>query len=120
MIARGSGAIVNISTAAASVGVADAPAYSATKAALESLTRSWAAAFGANGIRVNTVAPGPTHTANAVDTLGDGLEQLGSATLLGRTADPAEIAEAIVFLASPQASYLTGATVAVDGGYTAI
>jgi NAD(P)-dependent dehydrogenase (short-subunit alcohol dehydrogenase family) len=52
--------------------------------------------------------------------LGDGLERLGSATPLGRTANPSEIAEAIVFLASPQASYLTGTTVAVDGGYTAI
>jgi len=120
MIARGSGAIVNISGAAASVGAAVAPVDGAAKAALESLTRSWAAAFGANGIRVNTVAPGPTRTDTAVGALGDGVEQLGSATPLGRTADPTEIAEAIVFLASPQASYLTGATVAVDGGFTAI
>jgi NAD(P)-dependent dehydrogenase (short-subunit alcohol dehydrogenase family) len=120
MIARGSGAIVNISGAAASVGVPVAPVAAAAKAALESFTRSWAAAFGANGIRVNTVAPGPTRTDGAVGLLGDGLERLGSATPLGRTADPTEIAEAIVFLASPQASYLTGATLAVDGGYTAI
>jgi NAD(P)-dependent dehydrogenase (short-subunit alcohol dehydrogenase family) len=120
MIARGSGAIVNISTMGASVGVPFAPVAAAAKAALESLTRSWAAAFGATGIRVNTVAPGPTRTDSAVGLLGDGAEQRGSATLLGRTADPSEIAEAIVFLASPQASYLTGATVAVDGGYTAI
>jgi enoyl-[acyl-carrier-protein] reductase (NADH) len=74
----------------------------------------------ANGIRVNTVAAGPTRTDAAIDTLGDGVEQMGSQTPLGRTADPREIAEAIVFLASPRASYLTGATVAVDGGYTAI
>jgi NAD(P)-dependent dehydrogenase (short-subunit alcohol dehydrogenase family) len=120
MIARGSGAVVNVSTMAASVGMADAPVYSATKAALESLTRSWAAAFGANGIRVNTVAPGPTRTDGAVDALGDAVEQLGSQTPLGRAADPLEIAEAIVFLASPRASYLTGATVAVDGGGKAI
>ena len=120
MIARGSGAIVNISGAAASVGAAVAPVDGAAKAALESLTRSWAAAFGANGIRVNTVAPGPTRTDNAVGALGDGVEQLGSATPLGRSADPTEIAEAIAFLASPQASYLTGATVAVDGGFSAI
>ena len=120
MIARGSGAIVNISTMYASVGVAGAPVVAAAKAALESFTRSWAAAFGANGIRVNTVAPGPTRTDGAVGALGDGLEQLGSATPLGRIADPSEIAEAIVFLASPQASYLTGATVLVDGGFTAI
>src|SRR6201995_4281066 len=120
MIARGSGAIVNISTMYASVGIADAPAVAAAKAALESFTRSWAAAFGANGIRVNTVAAGPTRTDTAISMLGDGLEQLGSATPLGRTANPREIAETIVFLASPQASYLTGATVAVDGGFTAL
>ena len=120
MIARGSGAIVNISSMGASVGVPFAPVTAAAKAALESFTRSWAAAFGANGIRVNTVAPGPTRTDGAAGTLGAGLEQLGSATPLGRTADPSEIAEAIVFLASPQASYLTGATVLVDGGFTAI
>jgi NAD(P)-dependent dehydrogenase (short-subunit alcohol dehydrogenase family) len=120
MIARGSGAIVNISTMYASVGIADAPAVAAAKAALESFTRSWAAAFGANGIRVNTVAAGPTRTDTAIGMLGDGLEQLGSATPLGRTANPSEIAETIVFLASPQASYLTGTTVAVDGGFTAL
>ena len=120
MIARGSGAIVNISSMGASVGVPFAPVTAAAKAALESFTRSWAAAFGANGIRVNTVAPGPVRTDGAVGTFGDGLEQLGSATLLGRIADPSEVAEAIVFLASPQASYLTGATVAVDGGFTAV
>src|SRR5260370_12336757 len=62
MIARGSGAIVNVSGAAASVGVPVAPAAAAPQAAPESPTRSWAAAFGANGIRVNAVAPGPTPT----------------------------------------------------------
>src|SRR5215467_9984962 len=119
MIARRSGAIVNISTMGASVGIADALVAGAAKAALEEFTRSWAAAFGANGIRVNTVAPGPTRD-TAAGTRGNSLEQLGSTTPLGRTADPTEIAEAIVFLASPQASYITGATLAVDGGYTAI
>ncbi len=120
MIARGSGAIVNISAMGASVGAAHVPVSAAAKSALESFTRSWAAAFGANGIRVNTVAPGPTRTEGTAGTLRDSLEQLGSATPLGRTAAPSEIAEAIVFLASPQASYITGATLTVDGGYTAI
>jgi NAD(P)-dependent dehydrogenase (short-subunit alcohol dehydrogenase family) len=68
---RGSGAIVNVSTtaaSAASAGLAQAPVYGATKAALESLTRSWVAAFGANGIRVSSVAPGPTRTGAAIDS----------------------------------------------------
>ena len=116
MIARGYGAIVNVSTAGSS-GLADAPVYAATKAALESFTRWWAAAFGANGIRVNAVVPGPTRTDVANAMLGDGVEEMGAQTPLGRTAKPAEIAEVIVFLASPQASYVTGATFAVDGGY---
>jgi NAD(P)-dependent dehydrogenase (short-subunit alcohol dehydrogenase family) len=119
MIARGSGVIVNISAMAAAGGnVGGAVVAAAAKAALESFTRSWGVAFGARGIRVNTIAPGPTSTDSA--TPGDRLEQLGSATPLGRTADPGEIAEAIVFIASPQASYITGATVMVDGGYSAI
>jgi NAD(P)-dependent dehydrogenase (short-subunit alcohol dehydrogenase family) len=84
------------------------------------IARFWAAALGANEIRVNTVAPGPTRADTAIDTFGDSVEQMGSHTPLGRTADPREIAEAMVFLASPRTSYLTGATVAVDGGYTAI
>jgi NAD(P)-dependent dehydrogenase (short-subunit alcohol dehydrogenase family) len=121
MIARRSGVIVNISGALASSGdVGGAVVSSAAKAALESFTRSWAVAFGAHGIRVNTIAPGSTRTDSVIALLGDRLEQLGSATPLGRIADPSEIAEAIVFLASPQASYITGATVMVDGGYTAI
>lgn len=120
MIARGSGVIVNISGALASSGdVGGAVVSAAAKAALESFTRSWAVAFGAHGIRVNTIAPGSTRTESVIATLGGRLEQLGSATPLGRTAEPSEIAEAIVFLASPQASYITGATVMVDGGYTA-
>jgi NAD(P)-dependent dehydrogenase (short-subunit alcohol dehydrogenase family) len=121
MIARGSGAIVNISGALVTSGdVGGALVSVAAKAALESFTRSWAVAFGAHGIRVNTIAPGPTRTDSVIATLGVRVVQLGSATALGRTADPSEIAEAIVFLASPQASYITGATVMVDGGYTAI
>ncbi|MDT7630133.1 MAG: hypothetical protein QOI50_2063, partial [Pseudonocardiales bacterium] len=96
-------------------------AYSATKAAVESLTRTWAAEFGASGIRVNTVAPGPTRTDAVITMLGDDeVARQGVDTPLGRTADPSEIADAVVYLASPRASYITGATLAVDGGMIAV
>ncbi|HEY0117555.1 MAG TPA: SDR family oxidoreductase [Cellulomonas sp.] len=116
MAARGAGAIVNVASMAATVGLAGGAAYGATKAALAALTRSWAAEFGPSGVRVNAVAPGPVFT--AVDA--SRIRALGTTTLLGRAAQPAEIAETIGFLASPRAAYITGATVAVDGGRTAV
>ena len=121
MVARGSGAIVNVSTMAARIGMPGLPVYSATKAALESLTRTWAAELSPSGVRVNTVAPGPTRTDMVLATMGEqGASQVGATTLLGRMADPREIAEVIYFLASDRAGYLTGATIAADGGRTAV
>jgi NAD(P)-dependent dehydrogenase (short-subunit alcohol dehydrogenase family) len=121
MLAKGSGAIVNVSTMAARIGMPGLPVYSATKAALESLTRTWAAELSPSGVRVNTVAPGPTGTDMVLATMGEqGAAQVAGTTLLQRLAAPREIAEVIVFLASDRAAYLTGATVAADGGRTAI
>ena len=121
MLARGSGSIINISTMAARVGMAGLSTYSATKAALESLTRTWATEFSPAGVRVNTVAPGPTRTDMVMATMGeDGATQVAATTLLGRLATPAEIAEVILFLASDRSSYITGATIAADAGRTAI
>lgn len=120
MVARGAGAIVNVSSMAARIGMPGLPVYSATKAALESLTRTWAAELSPSGVRVNTVAPGPTRTDMVLATMGEeGAGQVGATTLLGRLAAPREIAEVILFLASDRAGYLTGATVAADGGRTA-
>jgi NAD(P)-dependent dehydrogenase (short-subunit alcohol dehydrogenase family) len=73
-----------------------------------------------SGSIVNAVAPGPTRTQKGIDTMADAIDQLGSSTPLGRAASPSEIAEAIVFLASERASYVTGTTLAVDGGRTAV
>jgi NAD(P)-dependent dehydrogenase (short-subunit alcohol dehydrogenase family) len=117
MAARGSGSIVNLSSMAGTVGLAGTAAYGATKASLASLARSWAAEFSPAGVRVNAIAPGPVYTDGASR---DRITQLGSTTLLDRAAEPEEIAEVIAFLASPAAGYLTGATVAADGGRTAI
>jgi NAD(P)-dependent dehydrogenase (short-subunit alcohol dehydrogenase family) len=121
MMARGRGSIVNVTTMAARLGMPGLSVYSATKAAMESLTRTWAAEFGGSGVRVNSVSPGPTATESVVARWGDdGLDELGRSTILSRTAAPSEIANAILFLAGDRSSYVTGATLAVDGGRTAL
>jgi NAD(P)-dependent dehydrogenase (short-subunit alcohol dehydrogenase family) len=121
MIERGRGSIVNVSTMAASVGMPGLSAYAATKAALESLTRTWAAELGAHGIRVNAVAPGPTGTEMFLSSMdADTQSAVAASTILGRVADPQEIARVIAFVATDAGSYLTGATIAADGGRTAI
>ena len=79
-------------------------------------TRSWAAEFSSVGVRVKAIAPGPVFTGRASP---DRIEGLGAITLLGRAAQPGEIAEVIAFLASRRASYITGALAAADGGRTA-
>ena len=117
MAERGTGSIVNIGSMAGAVGLAGGAAYSATKAALAALTRSWAAEFSPRGVRVNTVAPGPVRTGGAAP---DRIAALGATTLLDRAAQPEEIAETIAFLASPGSAYVTGAVIPVDGGRTAI
>jgi NAD(P)-dependent dehydrogenase (short-subunit alcohol dehydrogenase family) len=119
MAARGHGAIVNVATMAAHFGLPGASAYGASKAAIVSLTQTWAAEYGPHGVRVNAVSAGPTRTEGTAGMR----EELGglAATLpLGRSANPEEIAEAIVFLASPRSSYINGAILAADGGRTAV
>jgi NAD(P)-dependent dehydrogenase (short-subunit alcohol dehydrogenase family) len=117
MAKRGAGAIINLGSMAGQIGLAGGAAYGATKAALASLTRSWAAEFSPQGVRVNTVAPGPAYTDGAVP---ERTAALGRTTLLGRAAEASEIAEVIAFLASPKAAYITGAVIAADGGRTAV
>jgi len=116
MVAAGGGSIVNVASMVADIGIAGAAAYGGTKATLEAMTRSWAAEFSPRGVRVNAVAPGPVYT--AADPAR--IEALGATTLLGRAAQPDEIAQVIAFLASPASAYVTGATIAADGGRTAI
>jgi NAD(P)-dependent dehydrogenase (short-subunit alcohol dehydrogenase family) len=120
MLERGHGSIINITTMVASKGVPGAGAYSASKAALESFTRTWAAEFGSRGVRVNSVAPGPTKTEGVEAEWGETNEEFGRSLPLGRTARPEEIADAVLFLASPRSTFITGSTLHVDGGGSAI
>jgi NAD(P)-dependent dehydrogenase (short-subunit alcohol dehydrogenase family) len=117
MAAKGGGSIINIGSMAGEIGIAGGAAYGATKATMAAMARSWAAEFSPHGVRVNTVAAGPTYTPGSD---AGRIAALGATTLLGRAAEPDEIAEVVAFLASPRAGYITGATVAADAGRTAI
>jgi NAD(P)-dependent dehydrogenase (short-subunit alcohol dehydrogenase family) len=119
MAKRGKGAIVNISTMVADYGAPGMSLYGSTKAAINLLTKAWAAEYGPKGVRVNAVSPGPTRT-EGTEAMGEGLEQLAAQAPAGRPALAEEIAEAIVFLATDRASFIHGANLAVDGGRTAI
>ncbi|MDX6643969.1 MAG: hypothetical protein QOD76_1931 [Solirubrobacteraceae bacterium] len=115
MAARGHGSIVSLSSMAGGVGLVGGAAYGATKASLEAMTRAWAAEYSASGVRVNAIAPGPVYTPASTATTA-----LGETTPMQRAAQPEEIAEVVAFLVSPRASYITGTTVAADGGRRAI
>ncbi|MED1204137.1 SDR family NAD(P)-dependent oxidoreductase [Heyndrickxia acidicola] len=119
MAERGKGAIVNLSSMVADYGVSGMSLYGSSKAAITLLTKAWAAEYGPNGVRVNTVSPGPTRT-EGTEVMGEALDQLASQAPAGRPASADEIAEAIVFLATDSSSFVHGAKLAVDGGRTAV
>lgn len=119
MAKQGKGAIVNLSTMVADYGMSGMSVYGSSKAAINLLTKVWAAEYGPSGVRVNAVSPGPTRT-EGTDSLGEGLQQLAAQAPAGRPAKAEEIAEAIVFLATDRASFIQGAKLAVDGGRTAV
>ncbi len=115
MAERGSGVVINVGSWMASVGHPFAALYTATKAAVEQLTRSWSAEFGPRGVRVNTVSPGATLTpgneaARAV------LDAMTAGTPAGVVVQPQDIADGVLFLASDAARMVHGSIVAVDGG----
>jgi NAD(P)-dependent dehydrogenase (short-subunit alcohol dehydrogenase family) len=119
MAERGHGVIINVTTMVAEFGMARMALYGSSKAALVLLTKSWAAEYGAAGVRVNAVSPGPTRTEGTAG-MGEALDQLAAAAPSGRPGLPEEIASAIVYLASDEASFVQGALLPVDGGRIAV
>lgn len=110
------GSVVLIGSAADTAGVPGYGTYSASKSALRSYARSWTAELAPRGIRVNVVSPGPTDTAMFAETSDEVRTALVGRIPLGRMARPEEIAAAVLFLLSDEASFITGVELYVDGG----
>ena len=125
MLERGGGAIVNVASISASSGIPNQAIYAPSKAAILQLTRQLAVEYAARNIRVNAVSPGTIETAmlrrtpGSTEPLSPGLQWLLDRHPIGRFGRAAEVAAAILFLTSDEASFITGADLAVDGGYTA-
>jgi 3alpha(or 20beta)-hydroxysteroid dehydrogenase len=116
---QGSGSIVNVSSINGLAGPKNVISYAATKFAVTGMTRSAASEFGRDGIRVNSVHPGPVDTPSITDAIRPAIERLVAPQPIARLCRPEEVASAVLFLASDEASYITGAQLLVDGGHLA-
>ncbi len=118
MLARRSGAIVNVSSVVGLRGYRGLSVYGATKSALDGFTRALARELGSRGITVNSVAPGYLRTEMSHGLDAEQLEQITRRTPVGRLGEPEDVARAVLFLADPDNSYVTGQVLVVDGGLT--
>ena len=119
MVARGAGSIIMISSMASQYGIPKVVAYTASKSAIEGMTRALAVEWSPHGVRVNCIAPGFIKTAmssKALDSDSERKRKVLSRTPVGKLGEPADVANAALFLASSQAKYITGVVLPVDGG----
>ena len=117
MAERGSGAIINLGSWIASLGIPIGSLYSSTKGAIETLTRAWAAEFGPAGVRVNAISPGVVLTPSPDEHPA---ELMMRGTPAGRSGTPDAVAHAAVYLASDEAAFVHGTIIDVDGGRTTV
>jgi NAD(P)-dependent dehydrogenase (short-subunit alcohol dehydrogenase family) len=119
MRAQGGGSIINVSSIWGNVAVAGAHAYHATKGAVRNMSKNAALTYATEGIRVNSLHPGIINTPLVQAQDPSINEAVVGATPMGRMAEPREIAYGVLFLASDESSFMTGAELVIDGGYTA-
>ena len=122
MIERGGGAIVNIASVAGMIGLPNRAAYSASKGAVIALTRALAIDHVRDGVRVNAVCPGTVDSPwvrRLVEDVGESLDSLRARQPMGRLGTPEEVADAVLYLASDAAAFVTGSALVIDGGLTA-